>query len=166
MKLDKTMIAMLAGGSLFIGFVLISVAGGAIFPSIHKLTAPLICRGDMQIETNQYSYKPGQVGWEHHIYCASESGERKEITFPAIGVTGLVASAILFVIALIWMRKGLTLPANFGVLAKDLSRKKNSSGKNDGSALDRLSELKKMYEKDLISKMEYEQKKAEIMKEL
>jgi hypothetical protein len=166
MKLDRTMIAMLAGGSLFIGFVLISVAVGAIFPSIHKLTAPLICNGDVEIETLQYSYKPGQMGWEHHIYCTGESGDRREITFPAIGVTGLIASAILFVIALIWMRKGLTLPANFGTLAKDLNRKKNSSGAKDGSALERMSELKKMYDQNLISQVEYERKKAEIMKEL
>jgi hypothetical protein len=165
MKFDKTMIAMLAGGSLFIGFVLISVAGGAIFPSIHKLAAPLICKGSVEIETFQYSYKPGQVGWEHHIYCASEEG-RKEITFPAIAVTGVIASAILFVIAIIWMRNSIRLPENFGSLATDLRKKKISSGKKDGSALERLSELKKMYDENLISKAEYEQKKAEIMKEL
>jgi hypothetical protein len=166
MKLDKTLIAMLAGGSLFIGFVLISIAGGAIFPSIHKLTAPLICRESVEIETIQYSYKPGQMGWEHHIYCANESGERKEITFPAIGVTGLIASAILFVIALIWMRNGIRLPENFGSLATDLKKKKNSSGQHQGSALERMSELKKMYDQNLISQVEYERKKAEIMKEL
>jgi hypothetical protein len=165
MKLDKTLIAMLAGGSLFIGFVLISVAIGAIFPSIHKLAAPLICKGSVEIETIQYSYKPGQMGWEHHIYCVSEEGG-KEITFPAIGVTGLFASAILFIIALIWMRKGIRLPENFGSLATDLKKKKNSSGQKDGSALERMSELKKMYDQNLISKTEYEQKKEEIMKEL
>jgi hypothetical protein len=160
MKLNKTMIGMLAGGSLFVGFVLISVAIGAIFPSIHKLAAPLICTGSVEIETLQYSYKPGQMGWEHHIYCAGEEG-RKEITFPAIAVTGLIASAILFVIALVGMRNGIRLPENFGSLARDLKR-----NKKDGSALDRLSELKKMYEKNLISQAEYEVKKAEIMKEL
>jgi hypothetical protein len=166
MKLDKTMIAVLAGGSLFIGFVLISVAGGAVFPSIHKLTAPLICNGSVEIETLQYSYKPGQMGWEHHIYCASESGDRSEITFPALGVTGLFASGILFVIALIWMRKSIILPENFGSLATDLKKRKKSSGQQEGSALERMSELKKMYDENLISKTEYEQKKAEIMKEL
>lgn len=166
MKLDKTLIAMLAGGSLFIGFVLISVAVGAIFPSMHKLTAPLICDENVEIETLQYSYKPGQMGWEHHIYCTSESGERKEITFPVIGVTGLIASAILFIIALIWMRNGIRLPENFGSLAKDLKKKKNSSGQHEGSALERMSELKKMYDQNLISQVEYERKKDEIMKEL
>jgi hypothetical protein len=166
MKLDKTMIAMLAGGSLFIGLVLISVAVGAIFPSIHKLSAPLICRDEVNIQVNTYSYKPGQSGTDIHIYCVDDKGTQKEITFQAIVVTGLVASAILFVIALIWMRKGLTLPANFGTLAGDLNRKKNSSTGKDGSALERMSELKKMYDQNLISQVEYERKKAEIMKEL
>jgi hypothetical protein len=166
MKLDKTMIAMLAGGSLFIGFVIISTAVGAVFPSMHKLTAPLICRGNVEVESIQYSYKPGQVGWENHIYCAAESGERQEITFPAIGVTGIIASTIIFVIALVWMREGVTLPATFGSLATDLKRKKKSSGGKDGSALERMSEVKKIYDQNLISKAEYEQKKAEIMKEL
>lgn len=161
MKLNKSMIAILAGGSLFIGFVLISVAAGAIFPSLHKLTAPLICRGEMQIETNEYSYKPGQHGTDIHMYCV-DGGSKKEITFALIGMTGLVASAIVFVFALIWMRKNLTMPENFGVLAKDLNRKNSK----DASALDRLSELKKMYEQNLISKAEYELKKAGIMKEL
>jgi hypothetical protein len=165
-KLDKTMIAMLAGGSLFIGFVIISVAVGAIFPSIHKLSAPLICRDEVQIQVNSYSYKPGQSGTDIHIYCVDDQGTQKEITFPLIGVTGLVASAIIFVIALIVMRNSLAMPENFGSLAKDLKKKKNSSGKKDGSSLDRLSELKKMYDENLISKAEYEKKKAEIMKEL
>ena len=161
MKLDKSMIAMLAGGSLFVGFVLISVAIGAIFPSIHKLTAPLICRGDFKIESNHYSYKPGQSGTDIHMYCIDDQGAKNEITFPLIGVTGLAASAIIFVVALIGMRNGLTLPENFGSLAGDQKR-----NKKDGSALNRLSELKKMYEEKLISKAEYEQKKAQIMKEL
>jgi hypothetical protein len=166
MKLDKTLIAMLAGGSLFIGFVLISVAVGAIFPSIHKLTAPLICRDEVQIKVNTYSYKPGQSGTDIHIYCVDGQGTQKEITFPAIGVTGLAASAVIFVIALIRMRNSIRLPESFGSLTTDLKKKKKSSGKKDGSALDRLSELKKMYDENLISKAEYEKKKAEIMREL
>ncbi len=166
MKLDKTMIAMLAGASLFIGFVLISVAVGAIFPSIHKLTAPLICSDDVNIQVNTYSYKPGQSGTDIHIYCVDQQGAQKEITLQAIAVTGLIASAILFVIALIWMRNGIRLPENFGSLATDLKKKKKSSGQQDGSALERMSELRKMYDEKLISKAEYEQKKAEIMKEL
>ncbi len=168
MKLNKTMIGILAGASLFIGFVIISVAVGAIFPSLHKLTAPLICRGAVEVESIKYSYRPGQVGWSNHIYCDKQSGERKEITFPAIGVTGVIASGIVFITLALWMKNSLFLPENFGVLANDLKQKNNSSAKKkkEGSALERLSELKKMYGENLITKDEYEKKKAEIMKEL
>jgi hypothetical protein len=108
------------------------------------------------------------VGWSTTIYCAENSGNQREITFAAIAVTGLIASAIVFVILGIWMRKSLLMPENFGVLANDLKPKKGSSAKNkkDGSALERLSELKKMYDENLISKTEYENKKAQIMKEM
>lgn len=167
MKLDKSMVGMLAGVSLFLGFVVFAVGIGAIFPSMHKFSAPLICRGEVQVETTQYSYKPGQTGWEHHIYCNSD-GARKEITFPAIGMTGLIVSLAIFIIIAFRMRKSLTLPANFGKLATDLQRdrKAASSGKPAGSALERLIQLKQMRDQNLITEAEYERKKAEIMKEL
>jgi hypothetical protein len=168
MKLDKTMIGILIGASLFVGFVIISVAVGSVFPSLHKLTAPLICSGNVEVETIKYSYKPGQVGWATTIYCAENSGERREITFAAIALTGLIASAVMFVIFGIWMRKSLFLPENFGALANDLKPKKGPSAKNkkEGTALERLSELKKMYDENLITRDEYEKKKSKIMEEL
>ncbi|MFT3890289.1 MAG: SHOCT domain-containing protein [Anaerolineales bacterium] len=168
MKLDKTMLFILAGVSLFLGYVVFSVGVGAIFPSLHKLSAPIICSGDVQLESVQYSYKPGQVGWERHIYCVNGS-TRKEITFPAIGVTGLFASLLMFIILAIWMRKTLTVPANFGELATDLQREKRSASSitgKTGSAMERLSELKKMRDENLISDVEYQQKRTRIMDEL
>jgi hypothetical protein len=164
MKINITMIGILAGISLFIGFIIISVAVGAIFPSMHKLTAPLICQGEVKVESIRYSYKPGQVGWDNHIYCIDEQGSQKEITFPAIGVTGLFYSAILFVILLIVGGKGVALPASFGALATDVKRGKG--GKKEGSAMERLAELKKMRDANLITEAEFEKKKAKIVEEL
>ena len=161
MKLNKMMLGVLAGVSLFIGFVIFSVAVGAIFPSLHKLTAPLICRGEVQVESFKYSYKPGQVGWDNHIYC-NTNGVKKEITFQAIGVTGLLASALIFIVLVFQMRKSVTLPDTFGELATDLK----PENKKKGSALERMSELKKMRDENLITDAEYQKKKADIMKEL
>ncbi|MEW6031039.1 MAG: SHOCT domain-containing protein [Chloroflexota bacterium] len=171
MKIDKGMLGMLAGVSLFVGFVIIAVGLGAIFPSMHRLSAPLICRGEVKVESIRYSYKPGQVGWEHHIYCVNEqTGEEREITFPAIGMTGLIASAILFVFFAFRMRKSLVLPENFGELATDLkpqtANKSSGRKKKGGSPLERMAELKKMRDANLISEAEYERKKAEIMDEV
>jgi len=109
MKLNWSMLGVLTVVSLFIGFVIISVAVGAIFPSIHKLTAPLICGGEVQVESIQYYPSSGGVGWKNHVYCI-EQGNQREITFPAIGVTGLIASAIIFVLLAFSMRKSLVLP--------------------------------------------------------
>jgi hypothetical protein len=178
MKIDKTMVGILAGISLFVGFVIISVAVGAVFPSMHKFTAPLICSGEVKVESIQYSYKPGQVGWNNHIYCIDESGTQQEITFPAIGVTGLFYSAILFVILVFWARKSSVVPENSGELATDVQPKKTGTFSNfrkkvgtrlkrkEGTRLERLAELKKMWEVKLITKEEYEKKKARIMDEM
>src|SRR5688572_7393142 len=165
MKINLTMIVILAGISLFIGFIIISVAVGAIFPSMHKLTAPLICKGEVQVESITYSYKPGQIGTDNHIYCIDEQGDQKEITFPAIGVTGLFYSAILFVIFLFLGRKGVALPETFGTRATDIKPKKGGK-KKEGSAMERLAELKKMRDANLITQAEFERKKAKIMEEL
>lgn len=171
MKLDKGMLGMAAGISLFVGFVIVAVAIGAIVPSMHKLTAPLICRGDVEVETIKYSYKPGQVGWQHYIYCVNEqTGEKKEITFPAIGVTGLVASAVIFAIIAYRMRSIIFFSQDSDPHAADLKPKPVKTNgrkkKKEGRALERLSELKKMRDQNLISAAEYERKKTEIMDEL
>jgi hypothetical protein len=169
MKHNTSLLAILAGISLFIGFVIIAVGIGAIFPSMHKLSAPLICGGEVEVESIRYSYKPGQVGWEHHIYCV-EHGTEKEITFQAIGMTGLAASAMTFVVLAILGRKSLTLPETFGELSTDLQPKRSAptarGRKKEGTRLERLVELKRMYEANLITKEEYEKKKARIMDEM
>ncbi|MBM3125678.1 MAG: SHOCT domain-containing protein [Chloroflexi bacterium] len=169
MKLNLTMLAILAGISLFVGFVIVAVGIGAIFPSMHKLTAPLICGGEVEVESIRYSYKPGQVGWEHHIYCI-EAGNEKEITFQAIGVSGLVASAILFALFATRSWKKVVLPGDFGEPTTDFKPNRipgSARGrKKEGTRLERLAELKQMYESNLITKEEYEKKKARIIDEL
>ncbi|MFN8411004.1 MAG: hypothetical protein U0Z26_01315 [Anaerolineales bacterium] len=73
---------------------------------------------------------------------------------------GTVFSVVAFILIAFLMRNSLFFPKDFGVLAKDLDKKKNAT------PLERLSELKKMHEENLITTVEYEKKKAEIMKEL
>lgn len=171
MKYDRSMLYFALGGSLFIGFICVAVSIGAIVPSIHKLTAPLICRGEVQVETVRYNVRPGETVWDHSVYCVTD-GAKKEITFPAIGITGLAASAIVFAV-LAWRWRGtLVVPMkDFGSLATDLKAAPSSPGesrrkKKQGSPLERLSELKKMRDENLISEAEYDRKKNEIMEEL
>lgn len=174
MKLDKFMLLTTLGTSLFVGFIIFAIGIGAIFPSMHKLTAPLICGGEVEVETIRYNVRPGETVWQHSVYCTNqETGIKKEITFPAIGMTGLVASAIIFAYLAFRWRNQLLLPKNFGSLAPDLKPaspspdfSKKSKQKKQGSPLERLSELKKMRDENLISEAEYERKKNEIMEEL
>ena len=158
MKLDKGMLITFAGVSLFLGFVLFATAVGGVFPSVHKLTAWLICRGEVEVKSVRYSYRPGEVTWQNYVYCNTD-GARKDITLQAFGMTGLLASTIIFVILAIRKRELLTSPEKFGIYAGGQPRK-------TGSALERITELKKMRDANLISEAEYEEKKADILKKL
>ena len=168
MRLDKMMLGMIAGISLFVGFVVFTAGVGGVFPSIHRLTAPLVCRGEVQVKSVKYSYRPGEITWTHHVYCDSESG-RKEITLLAVNMTGLVASAIVFIILVFRMRKSLVLSENSSISTPDLNPERKTASSvpgRTGSALERLTELKKMRDENLITDAEYEKKKTEIMDKL
>lgn len=148
--------------SLFLGYAIIAAAIGAFVPSINYISKPLVCSGEFSIETTRYSYKPGQVGWAHNIYC-----DGKDITLPTLTLSGFIVSAIAFVLLSIRYRNVLFHPKDFGILANDLKQKnKPKKGKKTKTPLERMSELKEMLDKNLISQVEYERKKDEIMKEL
>lgn len=157
-KIDRSLALTLAGTSLFVGIIICSIGFGALVPAMHKLSAPLVCGGEFEIVTTRYSYKPGQVGWQHNIYCYDENGKR-EVTFQSMFATGILFSVPIFAWTLYASRRGISLPKFYGTA----SPKKSKSGE---SALERLSELKKMRDADLISEAEYEVKKKQIMDEI
>ena len=91
----------LFGISLFVGFVLVAVAGGALFPSLLRISAPVVCHGTFQIESHSYS-QPGQYSVTHQVFCTDTGdGTRKEITIAAILVSGLLYSVGIFIMILI-----------------------------------------------------------------
>jgi hypothetical protein len=163
MKFRLILLSVLMVVSLFCGFAIFAAAGGALFPSIHKLSAPLICQGTVEIETIRASYRPGETSWTHYIYCVNGSA-RQEITIQAVLLTGLLASAATLALLLIFFGRSIftATPSNSNVPAADL--KPGNTAK--GSALDRLTELKQLRDGNLISQAEYERKKDEIMKGL
>ena len=153
-------IGILFGVSLFIGYVIFAADVGAFLPSINVISKPLLCSGEYSIETTSSSYRPGETFTSHRIYC-----DKKDITLPSIMLTGLFFSLDTFILLAILNRNSLFQPENFGVLATDLKQTKKSGGK-EKSPLERMSELKEMRDRNLISDVEYERKKDEIMKEL
>jgi hypothetical protein len=136
---------MLAGSSLFVGIILFAIAGGAVFPNMFKLTAPLICRGTVSVESVEYSYKPGQIGWQRYVYCVDATGQKNEITYPSIFVTGLIASVVIFAVQ--FYRTRSTIFVN-------------------KTSLERLNDLADMQRKGQISEEEYQQRKSDIIAKL
>jgi hypothetical protein len=126
MKYNRSMLYMAAGVSLFVGFIIVSIGIGAIFPSMHRLAAPLICRGEVKVEVDKYSIRPGETYWENHIYCYKTEGGVDEITFPAIGMTGLAASASIFVVLAYRWRDTLIAQKDFNAPAIDFNSRKTA----------------------------------------
>ena len=159
MKIDKGMLGMLAGVSLFIGFVFGSALIGTLIPPAHKLTAPLICSGKVDVETRHYSYKPGQTGYQVDVYCTDERGVQSDVSLQSFLMLGLIVSILSFAVIVFLSRNLLRHPEDYGLSAAGGSKK-------TGSKLERLVELKEMYNASLITRDEYEKKKAHIMDEM
>lgn len=156
------LIGILFAVASFIGFVIFAAAIGAIFPSVTYISKPLVCSGEFSIETTRYSYRPGQMGWAHNIYC-----DGNDITLASLSLSGLMVSLVVFVLLFLRYREHMFYPKNFGALASDLKQtSKPKKGQKAKSPLERMTELKEMRDKNLISQVEYERKKDEIMKEL
>lgn len=85
------------GPSLFCG-LMIATAGGALYTPLYRVAAPLACDGEFTIESRRYSYKPGQTGVEHKIFCKDNaSGTRTEITLYAAFIAFLIYSGLIFI---------------------------------------------------------------------
>jgi hypothetical protein len=82
--------------SLFAG-TMIATAGTAFWPPLTALATPLICAGEVEYESQTWSYRPGQQGVSRSIYCV-EGEAREDITMSAIGMSFLVYSALAFVL--------------------------------------------------------------------
>lgn len=92
---------MRAGLSLFAG-LMIATAVGAVFPPVVLPAASLICDGSVELQSQSYSYKPGQRGVSHLISCTRADGSRESITLATMGVAWLLYSALIFVLLSLW----------------------------------------------------------------
>ncbi|MGO4562133.1 SHOCT domain-containing protein [Rhizobiales bacterium 3FA27D7] len=80
--------------SLFLG-TMIGVAGGALFPALTHIAAPLICSGKLETVSSPYSYKPGQYGVTRELFCVGDDGSRQPMT-----ARGLFFSSLIYAVAL------------------------------------------------------------------
>jgi hypothetical protein len=104
--------------SLFLGIVVISVGIGSAVPALNKVSAPIVCAGgSMQVDQSSTNPLPGQTYVSVSISCVDkESGAREVKTIPAIIVSGLIYSLVIFVPSFIWFIKH---PDSWGMVGPD-----------------------------------------------
>lgn len=158
----------------FMGITVIAIGFGAIFPSMNRITKPLVCpRGEMELETQTYTPTPVETVTTFTWYCVdATTGEKTEIgLFPMSLYAGTLYGFIFFAIVYVGIKK-LTKPSNKAIaetssihVNKPASLKfRETSNKRD--TLQRMKELEQLRNANLITEAEYEQKRAEILKGL
>lgn len=155
------------GVGFFCGYLIISVGLGAVCPSLYKVAGPIVCGKDQRLEVVQHrhSWRPGAVMWTATVYLVDESTGKKE---DRTSVVKLAAGAVyglgIFVLLLpLLCRKTPPLAA---ARAYRISPIPTATSAPARSAHEKLAELKKLHESNLITTEEYEQKKAEILREV
>lgn len=175
----------LLGVAAFCG-IMVASAGGAIHPPLVERAAPYACDGTVERLSQNYSYKPGQQGVSHTIYCIAPDGTRRDITLRAIGAASIYYGLYAFgglillglLLALFRPRRTDSEIADANALASALRDKMAERLRTDadivrrpaapsdaggGSVEDRLRHLQSLRDGGLISEEEYRAKRAEIL---
>ena len=161
--------------SLFLGFVIVGGILAMIFPSILRISAPLVCKGEMTVSVRSFSL-PGETSRFTVILCQDEAGgEKRDISFAAITVACLIYSVMFFflfcanlLLKRLQGKDGQVQQPLFSpptrVPQPVLPLTKNPPEEKDPA--EQLTKLKAFREAELISEEEYQAKKAEIISKL
>ncbi len=90
--------------SLFVGFILVAIAAGSIWPGIDRFAASrFVCsNGTFIIHQDTYSYRPGESDTMTTDYCVDlKSGVKQDVSFLTMLVSGLVYSGVIFLFGII-----------------------------------------------------------------
>jgi hypothetical protein len=154
----------------FMGVTAISIGFGALFPSMNLVAKPFVCpSGKMDLTKEVYNPYPGNTITTISWYCIDEaSGAKKELgIFPMSLYAGTIYGWLFFGLVVI----GMVIYANRRPkIGEELRRPSvNASFDNPRASetiMARMKELKELRAANLISKTEYEEKRAEILKSL
>ena len=211
-RFGLTLLAVLPA-SLFVG-LMFATAGFAVHPPLAFIATPLVCAGEVEVESQSYSYRPGQRGVTRTLWCLSDDGgpagkpAREDITGSAMLAAFAVYSAIAFVplqllawrlrrrVAGLFRWKGARVVPGGGAAGAadagvDLSailaqvaeavergdarvtvRNMEVGARDEGGPVDeedpaeRLVQLKRLYDRGLITAAEYQAKRAAIVSRL
>ena len=90
------------GISLFCG-LMIATAGGAVYPPLVQPGAEWVCRqGQVRVDSQGYSYKPGQQGVSRTVVCKEPDGSERDVALPSIAAAFVMYSLVLFVLMALW----------------------------------------------------------------
>lgn len=156
------------GISFFFGYVIISVGLGSVCNSLYKVATPVICRDGqyLEVEQQRHSWRPGAVMWTATVHRVDpETGKKEDITTLAKLVSGAIYGLGIFVLLLPKICRKAPPPAAAQTPGAPGGQPAAATGSPPARAIDeKLAELKKLRESDLITAEDYEQKKAEILR--
>jgi hypothetical protein len=128
-----------------------------------------VCGSKPELETQHYSYKPGQSGYTITWYCVNrDTGIREDKSWQLILTSGVIYGLILGVIllaAMPWIGRRTGTSGGSAIAAR-LFGEPAGQGGNWNTLDGRLAELKRLREADLITEEEYARTKAKILHEL
>lgn len=177
--------------SLFMG-TMIGVAGGALYPPLTHIAAPLICSGKLETVSSSYSYKPGQFGVTRELFCVGDDGSREPMTARGLFFSSLIYAVVLFAVwpllmmpfwyVLSWgaRRAGSLAQDKLGGFASPETTASTSAWPIKGIRIetvrqpapaadtieDRIRALARLRDVGAITREDYENRKREILSEL
>ena len=167
--------------SIFMGITAISIGIGALYPPANMIAKPFVClNGQLTYEQHVSKPLPGTTYTTTTWYCVdARSGARTQLDiFPMSLYAGVIYGLLLFVLlVIIWARvqpKDVTIAGQDRASARTAAAirpyPKNSpvieAPAEEGDAVARMKELNKLHAAHMISEAEYQQKRAEILREL
>ena len=88
--------------ALFAGMML-AIAAGVLLPRIALVATPIVCDGQVRIESQSYVLPPNQHGTVRHAWCTQADGVQKEVTTRLlVGATVIHAGVVMMVFQ--WLR--------------------------------------------------------------
>ncbi len=171
MKFNLITVLGLLGISLFTGIIIVSIGLGAAFPGMERVAGPFVCGArTLDLQLDHYSYKPGQSGYTITWSCVGRPGAAQDVTWRIILVAGLIYSAVIFFISVVWLltagKQAQAAGQIFGRAAPPAWMAFGREETDSRSLRRKLQELKELRDSDLITEQEYEQKKARLLDEL
>lgn len=167
---------------LFMGVTVGSIGVGAIYPPANLLAKPFVCpNGTMSYQQKTYSSGPGTTVTQTTWTCVdNRSGAKTELgIFPMSLYAGLIYGFVLYGLVLIVLlfrrlrqmtraQADQTHPRRQTAATGDVndSRRTNHPAAAQPNALARMQRLKELRAANMISETEYQQKRAEILKDV